>query len=177
MTLYQHDNHNQMLSNPQASSVHLPYDELQERCNLLEEKVIAAERAAKYSADIAEQALSSRTELAVKNDCYIREIRNLEQEVNELRQTKFRRFSEEECWIFDEDNFEENHLESLVCPVVINAKYLLNLKTLLDNYVKFTRLSVLPVLYLIKQENLLLCDVEKDIETAKELIDRYKEVR
>jgi len=39
--------------------------------------------------------------------------------------TKFSYFSDEECWIYDEDG--ENYLESLVCPVVIRAKTLIRL--------------------------------------------------
>lgn len=40
----------------------------------------------------------------------------------ELANIKFMKFSDEECWIFMKG--ENNHLETVVCPVVINPKEL-----------------------------------------------------
>ena len=46
----------------------------------------------------------------------------LHRENQELRNTRFVRFNEDECWIYQGDG--EDHLESLVCPVVIHADVL-----------------------------------------------------
>lgn len=46
-------------------------------------------------------------------------------DLDELRAKKFARFKNEECWIYQGDG--QDHLESLVCPVVIDAKILLKL--------------------------------------------------
>jgi hypothetical protein len=46
----------------------------------------------------------------------------LQEENVRLRSEKFKRFNNEECWIYDETG--DNHLESLVCPVVISASTL-----------------------------------------------------
>lgn len=46
--------------------------------------------------------------------------------LTELRERRFTRFAEDECWIYDKHG--ENHLESLVCPVVISPGDLLSLE-------------------------------------------------
>lgn len=51
---------------------------------------------------------------------HIEHIKSLEAEVAELRAIKFRRFSNGDCWIYQGDG--EDHLESLVCPVVMSAQ-------------------------------------------------------
>lgn len=66
----------------------------------------------------------SYEQLEYRNLGYIAEIKRLQEGLDLLRSKQFRRFSDEECWIFDEDDVDGNHLESLVCPVVIRAKYL-----------------------------------------------------
>jgi len=48
----------------------------------------------------------------------------------ELELEKFKRFNEEECWIYQEDG--DNHLESLVCPVVISAQTLMDISAPTD---------------------------------------------
>jgi hypothetical protein len=55
-------------------------------------------------------------------DDLIAQIKRLEEKNTELEQTTFRRFNNEDCWIYQGDG--EDHLESLVCPVVISAKQL-----------------------------------------------------
>ena len=45
--------------------------------------------------------------------------------VADLKNTKFMKFNEDECWIYMED--DENNLDSLVCPVVIDPKVLMRL--------------------------------------------------
>lgn len=54
----------------------------------------------------------------------------LEEENRNLRRIKFKSFHEEECWIFSKDG--ENYLESLVCPVVIDAGQLIEIRILLE---------------------------------------------
>jgi len=44
--------------------------------------------------------------------------------VTELRRKLFVTFNEDECWVWDADNIEDNHIDSLVCPVVICPKVL-----------------------------------------------------
>lgn len=58
-----------------------------------------------------------------------RELKNAEnrvdtwkEQVNEMRETQFRRFNNEECWIYQGDG--EDYPESLICPVVISAEQL-----------------------------------------------------
>lgn len=58
---------------------------------------------------------------------HISEINNLKDQVADLNRQKFARFNNEDCWIYQG---EDDHLESLVCPVVISAKELIRLKKL-----------------------------------------------
>lgn len=60
--------------------------------------------------------------LMLTNDHLIRENLRISQENSRLISEKFKRFNNEECWIF-QDN-DEDHLKSLVCPVVISASKL-----------------------------------------------------
>jgi len=48
----------------------------------------------------------------------------LSEEVLKMKQKQFAYFSDEECWIWDNDDVEGNHIESLVCPVVICPRVL-----------------------------------------------------
>lgn len=50
--------------------------------------------------------------------------------VRELNLKQFKRFNEYECWIYQGDG--SDHLESLVCPVVISARDLQSLIKLRD---------------------------------------------
>ena len=54
-----------------------------------------------------------------------RQIDALSAEVAKLKAQKFARFANEECWIYQGDGTD--HLESLVCPVVIAPEKLLEL--------------------------------------------------
>lgn len=54
-----------------------------------------------------------------------RQIDALTAEVAKLREQKFARFANEECWIYQGDGTD--HLESLVCPVVIVPEKLLEI--------------------------------------------------
>lgn len=60
---------------------------------------------------------------------YINHIKLLQAEVAELKLEKFRRFNDEDCWIYEGNG--EDHLESLTCPVVISAQKLLELLLLI----------------------------------------------
>lgn len=48
----------------------------------------------------------------------------LSEEVLNMKQKQFRYFSDEECWVWDNDDVESNHIESLICPVVICPRVL-----------------------------------------------------
>lgn len=76
-------------------------------------------------------ALAQNAELASENDSLKSSLKrsyeandHLNDQHKDLAVMKHTRFNNEECWIFDEDSLEENHLESLVCPVVIRSKKL-----------------------------------------------------
>lgn len=62
---------------------------------------------------------------------HIAEINNLKDQVDDLHKQKFSRFNNEDCWIYQG---EDDHLESLVCPVVISASELIRLKKLAGEY-------------------------------------------
>ncbi|WP_111639961.1 hypothetical protein [Marinomonas shanghaiensis] len=49
----------------------------------------------------------------------------LHSNLGKLARVQFRRFNDEECWIWQGDG--SDHLESLVCPVVISASDLMAL--------------------------------------------------
>ncbi len=55
-----------------------------------------------------------------------KEVSRLEAENQKLKDDRFARFANEECWIYQGN--EEDHLESLVCPVVIWPHVLIALK-------------------------------------------------
>tara|TARA_R110000822_G_scaffold58228_5_gene145758 strand:+ start:1798 stop:2286 length:489 start_codon:yes stop_codon:yes gene_type:complete len=54
--------------------------------------------------------------------------RKVEEERDELRILKFKRFNEEECWLYRGDG--EDYLDSLVCPVVISPERLITIKNM-----------------------------------------------
>ena len=58
----------------------------------------------------------------------VKDVQRLANENVKLKLQKFTHFAGDECWIYSEG--EDNHLESLVCPVVINPS---TLKTLLED--------------------------------------------
>jgi hypothetical protein len=51
--------------------------------------------------------------------------RRVEEERDELRVLKFKKFNEEECWLYQGDG--NDYLESLVCPVVISTEKLIDI--------------------------------------------------
>lgn len=86
--------------------------ELAENYLALEEKL----KAARFEEAKAKRV---RDYLKTKN-------KELEDEVHNLGVQMFRTFNEEECWIYQGDG--SDYLESLVCPVVISPKVLLELE-------------------------------------------------
>lgn len=52
----------------------------------------------------------------------------LEEDLRLLRRQKFRSFNNEECWIWNNDSFNENYVDSLVCPIVISVSDLMTIK-------------------------------------------------
>lgn len=63
--------------------------------------------------------------LKLTNEALVRENIRLAQANTILRTERFRRFNNDECWIYQGDG--EDHLESLTCPVVISAEKLIEL--------------------------------------------------
>ena len=55
---------------------------------------------------------------------------HLKKEVSELRDIKFIRFNQDECWIYQGDG--NDNLETLVCPVVVKPSVLIELQAELD---------------------------------------------
>lgn len=47
-------------------------------------------------------------------------------QLHDLKVSRFHRFNNEECWIYQGDG--SDHLDSLICPVVIDAKTLIKLE-------------------------------------------------
>jgi hypothetical protein len=73
--------------------------------------------------DLVELLAASQQRVAGQCD----HIKNLESEVEQLRAIKFKRFNNEDCWIYQGDG--EDHLESLVCPVVVSPQKMIELET------------------------------------------------
>lgn len=63
--------------------------------------------------------------MVVIEDEKSREILELKQQIEDLKNKKFARFANEECWIFQKDG--DNGLDTLLCPVAISAKDLLEI--------------------------------------------------
>lgn len=63
--------------------------------------------------------------MTITRDSLVLDLKQDAKTIAELRAKKLRLFGGEECWIYDEDG--DNHLDSLVCPVVISAKKLIEL--------------------------------------------------
>lgn len=59
-------------------------------------------------------------------DGLVEQCKSLEAEVAELRSIKFKRFYNEECWIYQGDG--EDNLGSLVCPVVVSPEKMIELE-------------------------------------------------
>lgn len=79
---------------------------------------------------IAADAAENCSSLLKRAEEAERELKNSEvridawkKEIDEMRETQFRRFNNEECWIYQGNG--EDYPESLICPVVISAEQLL----------------------------------------------------
>lgn len=66
----------------------------------------------------------------IKYKCICDTLRRCEEELAIEKTKRFARFNEEECWLFQDDG--EDHLESLVCPVVISPYKLQELLMIRD---------------------------------------------
>lgn len=83
-------------------------------------------RAALKAANIQNRKLLDKTENLkekIKDIGY--SYRRVEQERDELRVLKFKKFNEEECWLYQGNG--NDYLESLVCPVVISPEKLIDI--------------------------------------------------
>jgi hypothetical protein len=58
----------------------------------------------------------AHSEIKYKTICH--ELRQCKQNLEDEKVKKFTRFNQEECWLFQDDG--EDHLESLVAPVVVS---------------------------------------------------------
>lgn len=63
-----------------------------------------------------------------REDGFIEHIKQLEKQVAELRAIKFCRFGNEDYWIYQGDG--SDHLESLVCPVVVSPQQMIEFEQL-----------------------------------------------
>ena len=73
-------------------------------------------------------------------DGHVEEIKLLKQQIDELLSKKFTRFANYECWIYQGDG--EDHLESLVCPVVISASQLLQIEKQRDELLAAVKVAM-----------------------------------
>jgi hypothetical protein len=69
----------------------------------------------------AEEIVALRSQVETCKEVHALDLKELEF----LRIQKFARFNNEDCWIYQ--GFGDDHLESLVCPVVISAPALIEL--------------------------------------------------
>lgn len=99
-----------------------------------------------------------------------REEDRLIQENKELKRKKFWSFAEEEFWIYNEH--EDNHLESLFCPVVVRAEYLKGLLEVLWSHNMYLG-------FVLEQGEVLLDDDQAEdakiyVEAAKVLLSSFE---
>lgn len=83
-------------------------------------------RAALKTANIQNRKLLDKTDNLkekIKDIGY--SYRRVEQERDELKILKFKKFNDEECWLYQGDG--NDYLESLVCPVVISPEKLIDI--------------------------------------------------
>ena len=73
-----------------------------------------------------EQAVFEREKAYRARDSLARQYGNLSTDYHNLKVKSFKSFNDDECWIYQGD--ESDNLESLICPVVISAKDLIQLK-------------------------------------------------
>lgn len=83
-------------------------------------------------------------EIIRKREETIRDIVNMNtyslSELKEERQRKFKKFNNEECWIYSTE--EDNHLETLTCPVVISAVDLQELINIKNEFFRIHKIDV-----------------------------------
>lgn len=85
----------------------------------------SSDQAGQSAFSMLKQARDEIEGLKLTNKSIVSEIEVLQDEVKELKARKFARFNNDDCWIFE--GSEEDHLESLVCPVVISAAELIEI--------------------------------------------------
>jgi len=77
----------------------------------------------RFSQDKKAQLAAAQSRIAG----HIEHIKSLELEVEQLKAEKFRRFGNQDCWMYQGDG--EDHLETLVCPVVIAPHKLIEIES------------------------------------------------
>lgn len=75
------------------------------------------------------ELLSEISKVNARYSEMVTENKRLSSDNTELRTKRFARFNNEDCWIYDSEM--DNHLESLVCPVVISPQKLMEFERLL----------------------------------------------
>ena len=111
---------------------------------------------------------------------FVAEINNLKEQVEELQQSKFKRFREDECWIYQGDG--EDHLESLVCPVVVTVAQIKQIKAeaLREAAIKLERINndyACEVGYLEPDTNAYVCNDEFAMERMEAFDDAIASLR
>lgn len=114
--------------------------EVEKRIAKLEAERDAWMNVAKNSTDTAEKAVNDFAKMRDENhrlesenkklrdwkSDHIQYIDMYRNEIKTLKETKFMKFNNDECWIYQEDG--DNRLETLTCPVVISPARLLELE-------------------------------------------------
>ena len=85
----------------------------------------AAEALRQQHAEI-ERLSAINSALTAKSNALVDENAWLIEKIGQLTDEKFRRFNNEECWIYQRSG--ENHLGTLTCPVVISPEALLSMR-------------------------------------------------
>lgn len=83
-----------------------------------------------YNKDILVEAYRCIEKLTIALEASYKTEERLESDLRELRRKQFRRFDDDEYWIFMDDG--EDYPESLICPVVISAQQFRDFMSLRD---------------------------------------------
>ena len=73
-----------------------------------------------------ERLTALNSALTAKGNAFVIENARQAEKIGRLTAEKFRRFNNEECWIYQRNG--ENHLGTLTCPVVISPEALLSMR-------------------------------------------------
>jgi uncharacterized coiled-coil protein SlyX len=109
-------------------------------------------------------------ELRSKADGYVDHIKSLQAEVEQLRAIKFQRFNNQDCWIYQGDG--EDHLESLVCPVVVSPQKMMELQARIQQLETYSRCDAETIEQLLGRVAELEAENSRLVESLHKLIGK-----